>query len=186
MRGPGMRGPGMAPAELTPPVAEDAAAVWKLVADTPSLDANSPYAYLLLCTHFADTGLVARVGRRLAGFVLGYARPDAGGTVFAWQVAVAEASRGRGLGGRLLDAWFARCARRSDARFLEATVTPSNPASRGLFTSFARRHGAPLREGMAFPKAWFPGDVPHDDEIGIRVGPVSLARAVTFPHQEAI
>lgn len=170
--------------EIRPPTARDAADIWQLVEDTPALDGNSPYAYLLLCTHFAQTGLVARAGEKLAGFVLGYARPDDGATAFVWQVGVAEEARGRGLGGQLLDAWFARCARRSDVRFLEATVTPSNEPSRRLFSSFAVRHGAPVRESVAFPASLFPGAVAHEDEVSMRVGPVLLSRAFTSSSQE--
>jgi L-2,4-diaminobutyric acid acetyltransferase len=168
------------------PGRHDAADIWQLVQATPGLDDNSPYAYLLLCTHFAGTGLVARTGERLDGFVLGYLRPDEGATAFVWQVAVAEAARGRGLGSALLDTWFARCARHSDARFLEASVTPGNDASRSLFSSFAVRHGATAREHLAFPAALFPDEVPHDDETVIRIGPIPLSHAVapTTRHQE--
>lgn len=169
--------------EIRSPAAVDAAAIWELVEKTPVLDSNSPYAYLLLCTHFSETGVVARIAGRLVGFALGYARPDEGATVFVWQVAVADEARGRGLGGRMLDACFARCARRTDARFLEATVTPSNEASLALFTSFARRHCAPIQRRLAFPKLVFPDHVPHEEETTIRIGPVPLARAI-YHHEE--
>ena len=167
--------------EIRPPVPSDAQAVWRLVEKTPDLDSNSPYAYLLLCSHFGSTGLVARAGGELAGFVLGYARPDDASTAFVWQVAVAEAARGRGLARRLLDDWFARCVRRSGVRFLEATVTPSNQASRALFTSFARKRGASLREHVEFPRLLFPDDVQHQDEIALRIGPVLPSQAVRPP-----
>jgi L-2,4-diaminobutyric acid acetyltransferase len=170
--------------QIRPPSQQDAAPIWSLVAESPELDDNSPYAYLLLCSHFADTGLVARIGPRLVGFVLGYARPDDASTAFVWQVAVADEARGCGLGGQLLDRWFARCARRSDVRFLEATVTPSNAASRALFCSFARRRGAPVQERVAFPQQVFPESVSHEEEIAIRIGPVPLSRAFALPHQE--
>jgi len=164
--------------EIRAPSAADAAAIWDLVQATPALDGNSPYAYLLLCSHFADTGLVAyRPGGELAGFLLGYARPDVGSTAFVWQVAVAESARGQRLASRLLDAWFARCARRSDLRYLEATVTPSNEPSRALFESFADRHAAPLREAVAFSKALFPDEACHEEEISMRIGPISPSKA---------
>jgi L-2,4-diaminobutyric acid acetyltransferase len=170
--------------QIHAPAPEDAAAIWELVQGTPALDGNSPYAYLLLCTHFANTGVVARIGRQLVGFVLGYSRPDKGGTAFVWQVAVAEKARGRGLGAHLLDAWFARCACGSNAQFLEATVTPSNKPSRALFASFAKRHGVRIHERVAFPQDLFPDAAPHEEEIAIRIGPVPLARAIPFPKKE--
>jgi L-2,4-diaminobutyric acid acetyltransferase len=164
--------------QLRPPTAADASAIWRLVERTPALDSNSPYAYLLLCSHFAETGLVAERAGEIEGFVLGYARPDVGSTAFVWQVAVDERARGQSLGSRLLDAWFARCARGSDVRHLEATVTPSNAASRALFESFAKRHGAPLRETLAYPASLFPADAQHEDEIAFRIGPVSISQAL--------
>ena len=171
--------------EVRPPRVTDAAAVWELVEATPRLDSNSPYAYLLLCTHFADTSLVARLGGHLAGFVLGYRRPDEGRTAFVWQVAVAEAARGGGLASRMLDAWFAQCARRSDSRFVECSVTPSNHASRALFESFAKRHCAPLHEETGFPKLVFPDAVAHEEEVTLRIGPVPLARAIGSAQEKA-
>lgn len=170
---------------LRPPIAADARAVWQLVEDLPDLDSNSPYAYLLLCTHFADTGLVACLGSQLVGFVLGYARPDDGSTAFVWQVGVSDSVRRRGVARRLLDGWFARCARRSDVRFLEATVTRSNRASRGLFSSFAARRCAPLREHVAFPRTLFPESISHEDEVALRIGPVPPSQAF-FTRQERV
>ena len=180
--GSGARAAGSSAVQLRPPVESDAAEIWRLVERSEVLDGNSPYAYLLLCTHFSQTGLVARLDGELAGFVLGYARPDHGESAFVWQVAVAEPMRGRGLGGQLLDAWFAQCARHRGVRYLEATVTPSNRASKALFASFAHRHLAPIQEALAFPSTSFPDGVAHEDEVAVRVGPVSLARAC-FPRQ---
>lgn len=172
--------------EIRPPAACDAAGVWKLVDATPALDTNSRKAYRLLCTHFADTGLVAYLGSGLVGFVLGYPRPDDGATAFVWQMGVAGEARGRGLGAHLLAAWFARCARRSDVRFLEATVAPGNQASRALLSSFAARHGAPIHERVAYPAAVLPEGADPESEIAVRVGPVPLSRAFALPHQESI
>lgn len=150
------------------PAPGDAAAVWQLVRDAGALDLNSPYAYLLLCSDFRETGVVAPAEEgRLGGFVLGYRRPSAPDAWFVWQVAVAPEQRGRGLAGQML-AWV--MDRHPDVRFLEATVTPSNEASRALFRGHARRYGLDWSEEMAFPKALFPaGD--HEDEVRIRIGP---------------
>ena len=171
--------------ELRAPRASDAAAIWELVEASGVLDLNSPYAYLLLCTHFARTAVVATRNGELIGFVLGYKRPDDGHTAFVWQVGVAERARGRGVGRALLEAWFARCARDPNVHFLEATITPANDASRALFCSFARQHGAGLLERVEFPASLFPAGAGHEEEICLRIGPLPLGRAIDPAQQEA-
>jgi L-2,4-diaminobutyric acid acetyltransferase len=176
--------------ELRSPVATDARSIWQLVDALPDLDSNSPYAYLLLCSHFAGTALIARRNSEPAGFVLGYQRPDEATTAFVWQIAVAESARGCGLGRAMLDRWFARCTEAFDARFLEATVTPSNRASRALFTSFANKRSVSLEEQVAFPSGLFPEHPPHESEISLRIGPMTstgeagLASPSTSQRQE--
>lgn len=149
------------------PCAEDGARVWQLVQSSGVLDCNSSYVYLLLCTHFADTCAVAEEGDDLLGFVTGYRLPDKPQTWFVWQVAVSATARGRGLGKRLLRTVLAR---HEDIRAVEATVSPSNHASRALFTSLARDLGVPLREGRGFASPLFPDS--HEDEPMLRIGPV--------------
>ncbi len=161
--------------EFQSPVATDAREIWGMVDALPDLDSNSPYAYLLLCSHFAATGLVARRGGQLAGFVLGYQLPDDTATAFVWQIAVAEGARGCGLGRTLLDRWFARCADALDTHFLEATVTPSNKASRALFSNFAAKRGAAIKVDVAFPSVLFPESLTHEAEVGFRIGPITPA-----------
>lgn len=151
------------------PTANDAAAVCRLVRDSRVLDPNSAYAYLLLCSHFADTSRVLEEDGRIVAFVLGYRRPDAPEAIFVWQVGTAAEARGRGHAKRLvLDLVTAERAR--GARFLDATVTPSNAASAALFRGVARALGAPCGESLAYPSELFP-DPGHEDEILFRIGP---------------
>lgn len=152
------------------PEPRDAAPMWSLVRDSGALDLNSPYAYLLVCSHFAGTSVVAEAGGRLVGFVASYRPPPKPETVFVWQIGVDAAARGQGLGGRLLSAVLERPGCRG-VRFLEATVTPSNDASRALFEGFARRRGAPCREEPGFGSELFPADPPHEPEGLLRIGP---------------
>jgi L-2,4-diaminobutyric acid acetyltransferase len=154
---------------LRPPARTDAAAIHELVNQSGGLEANSRYAYLLLCDHFGETGVVAERDDRLEGFVAGYLIPVRPDTVFVWQVGVAESARRTGLGKRLLRALVRRPACR-EVHHLEATVTPSNQASQRLFRSFARELGAPCREGPGYPASEF-GDQAHEDEVLFRVGP---------------
>jgi L-2,4-diaminobutyric acid acetyltransferase len=157
------------PCELRALEAGDAAAIWRCARASKILDVNSPYAYLLLCSDFADAGIVAARENEVLGFVVGYRPPPRPETLFVWQVAVAAAHRGEGLAGRMLDAILARHLAAS-GRYVEATVTPSNRASAALFTSFAQRHEAPLVETPAFARELFP-DGDHEDETRLRMGP---------------
>lgn len=144
--------------------------MWRIARDSGKLDLNSPYAYLLWCRDFAATSVVARVGEEVAGFVTGYARPDAPDTFVVWQVAVAASHRGRGLAHRMLCHLTERLAPQG-ARFLEATVTPDNTPSTRLFTAFATDRGAEISRRVLFDGAAFPE--PHEAEILLRIGPLT-------------
>ncbi len=155
---------------LREPRTTDAAAVWGLVDETGVLDLNSPYAYLLVCTHHAATSVVAHAGDLLVGFVSAYRLPQRPEVLFVWQVAVAEAARRAGLAKRMLLALPRRRAARG-VRFLEATVTPSNRASRRLFESVARSLDAELEVGPGFGEDDFPAGG-HEREDVYRIGPL--------------
>lgn len=148
--------------------------MWRLAVDTGALDVNSPYAYLLVCTHFAATSIVAEdpEGQGLAGFVAAYRLPDDLDVLFVWQIAVRADRRDVGLGGQLLRALLAQPGNRG-VRWLEATVTPSNRASERLFHSFARSVGAACAATGSVPADMFPGG-DHESEVLHRIGPLSI------------
>ena len=148
----------------------DAADMWRLVRDTPVLDLNSAYCYLLACEEFGPSSLVARDGSELAGFVLALRPPRRPESLFVWQVAVAASQRGAGLGARMLRELIALPANR-DARFLEATVDPSNAASLALFGAFARENGADCARRPHFGPEDFP-EPGHEAEEIHRIGPL--------------
>lgn len=154
---------------LRGPRPEDAAAIWNLVERDGALDANSPYAYLLLCSDFAATGAIVEADGELAGFVLGYRPPTRPEAWFVWQVGVHEGHRGLGLATTLLEFVLGRLAGDGVA-FLEATVTPSNEPSAGLFQGLARRMGAQCTSETAFGADLFPGG-DHEAEVRLRIGP---------------
>jgi L-2,4-diaminobutyric acid acetyltransferase len=158
--------------ELRAPSVDDGAAIARLAAHAGSLDVNSSYAYVLWCRDFARTSIVAEARAQVVGFITGYLRPDQPDVLFVWQVAVDEAARGRGVGARLLDAALASEAAAGCA-YLEATVTPSNASSWGLFRGLARRRGVPCREEeeAGFVAALFP-DGGHEGEVLVRIGPL--------------
>ncbi len=152
------------------PIADDGAAIWQLVHDGGELDLNSPYAYLLLCTDFAETSIVAEDDDGLLGFVLSYRPPSRPDALFVWQVGVAPRARRRGLGRRLLHRVLDQPAN-VDATFLTATVTPDNEASQRLFRSFARDLRVPCETEPRFTEDHFPGDE-HEAEVEFVIGPL--------------
>lgn len=166
-----------APITLRGPRETDAAPMWELVRRGGSLDLNSPYLYLLICTDHADTSVVATDAEGdLVGFVAAYRPPPDPGATFVWQVGVDPKARGRGLGRRLLLGLLAREANR-DARELVATVTPDNAASLALFRGVARDLGANVQESERFASELFPDlpDEDHEPEMELRVGPLPAA-----------
>jgi L-2,4-diaminobutyric acid acetyltransferase len=157
---------------LRPPTIDDAAAVWRLARDSGSLDLNSPYAYLLVCSDFATTSVVAEDTDGLVGFVACYRPPTDRACAFVWQVAVADRARGAGLGRRLLTAMLAQPGN-ADVRCLTATVTPDNEPSLRLFRGFADALGVRCAERERFPVDVFPQEVgAHEPELELRIGPL--------------
>lgn len=163
------------PVAMRPPSPADAATLWALVRDSGVLDLNSPYAYLLLCSDFADTCVVAESAGRAIGFVGAYRPPPRPDSVFVWQIVIDRSAQRQGLGAGLLECLLARPGCRG-ARFLEATVTPSNEPSRALFERFARRRGVPLLKAVAFGGELFP-TADHEEEMRIRIGPLSTSES---------
>jgi len=157
--------------ELRSPTTKDAARIWQLVRETGVLDPNSAYLYLLLCRDFRDTCLVAVQEESTVGFVSGYMLPGDPGVLFVWQVGVASNAKRQGIGLRLLRELIERNARSLTA--IEATVSPSNVASRRLFESLARVLGASV---VDVPDGGFnAGDFPpgdHEAEPRIRISPL--------------
>lgn len=131
------------------------------------LDVNSRYAYLLWCRDFAATSVVARSNDDVIGFITGFRRPDRPSTLVVWQVAVAEAARGMGVAGAMLDALFDGVL---DVEHLETTITPDNDASIALFSRFAERRGAAVRRSELFGAELLGRG--HQPEILFRIGPI--------------
>lgn len=162
-------GPSAAPIQLRSPSVADGNAILQLVRASGVLEPNTCYAYLLLSTHFADTCVVAEQGGELVGFVAAYRPPTNPAAVFVWQIGVSEKARGQGLGKRLLH-YVADAPGCEGVRFLEATVSPSNEASRRLFTRFANDRGSRCDVGPGFAPADF-GPTTHEEELLFRIGP---------------
>jgi len=161
---------------LTSPTAADGPALSDLITRCPPLDTNSRYCNLLQCTDFAETAVLAwleseRAERRLLGSITGYIPPKQPDVLFVWQVAVAEAGRGRGLAKSMLRHLLQR-ERGKDVRFIETTITLNNQASWALFRGFARELACGCEESVCFDKEQhFAGY--HDSEFLCRIGPFS-------------
>ena len=157
--------------EIRSPTTKDAAKIWQLVRETGILDPNSAYLYLLLCRDFRDTCLVAVKEARIVGFVSGYRLPSDIRVLFVWQVGVASDAKRQGIGSQLLRELVERNAGTLTA--IEATVSPSNVASRRLFESLAQSLGASVFDvpDGGFGEGDFPpGD--HEPEPRIRISPL--------------
>ena len=169
-------------ATLRQPTIEDAADLWQLVADSGTLDRNSVYLYLLLCHDFADTCVVAERAGKVVGFVSAYRLPSDPTVLFVWQIGVDVSARRQGLAlrmlGHLIRQFVHAGVSKDSIRFVEATVSPSNVASRQLFESLARGVGAPLQDIDGFSESLFPSGN-HEAEPRIRIGPIKTAQLAT-------
>ena len=156
------------------PALADAAAIHALIDECQPLDLNSKYAYMLLCTHFADTCAVAEREGSVVGFVSAYRKPNDHSVLFVWQVAVSERGRGQGVGKGLLEEILTR-PEQAAVRNLEATISPSNRPSWALFESFARKRGAKCASQTLFREEDF-GSQEHEEEQLLRIGPFESPR----------
>ncbi|MEQ8232696.1 MAG: diaminobutyrate acetyltransferase [Gammaproteobacteria bacterium] len=154
---------------LDTPVATDASAVHALIARCPPLDHNSLYCNLLQCTDFADTCAIARLDDDVAGFVSGYRPPNRPDVLFIWQVAVDSRARGRALARRLITHILARPACRG-VTMLHTTVTPSNTASRAMFTRLADELEAAVEISPRFDRHLHLADHAESEEL-FSIGP---------------
>jgi L-2,4-diaminobutyric acid acetyltransferase len=160
----------MARLAFRPPTLRDAARIWRFAPQRGTAAQDSCYAFVLLCSHFSDTGIVAEEGDALVGYALGYRPPIRPDDAFVWQLGVAT-GRDRGeLVPRLLEEFLARRANQS-ARFLCITASPKDQALREELQQVARRLSTRCAVEPCFPADMFDGNHPGEDLL--RVGPVS-------------
>lgn len=156
---------------LRAPVAEDGPAIHALVTRSAPLDLNSPYCYLILCAHFSSTCVVAEEDNEVVAFITAYIPPERQDVLFVWQVAVDARMRGRGVAKKMLRHLLDSSGNKR-IRYVEATVNPSNNASRSLFQSLANACNCTMDESMLFPAEMF-GEGDHEQENLIRLGPIA-------------
>ncbi|TWT34883.1 diaminobutyrate acetyltransferase [Blastopirellula retiformator] len=153
---------------LRRPGKQDAQSLWRLVCANETLDTNSCYLYLIQATEFSDSCVVAELNGEIVGFATGFRPPKRPDSLFVWQVLVAPAARGKKLAKRMLS----YLVRHGDGvQFVEATITPSNAASRALFASLASQLRASIGYTRCFETTDF-GASGHEAEELVRVGPI--------------
>lgn len=154
--------------------AEDAAGIYDLIVRSAPLERNSRYAYMLLTHYFGRTCVAATLEGRIVGACTAFVPPEREDTIFIWQIAVDESVRQLGLGLAMIRHLLKRkCCR--DVKYVEATVTQSNAASRRLFESLAQGLNAAFEERVLFCSALF-GPDRHEDETGFRIGPLAVSQ----------
>lgn len=155
---------------IRPPELTDGPAITAMARESATLDVNSDYAYLLMCTHFATTCAIAHKGDESAAFVTGYIPPNKPETLFIWQICVRPAYRRLGLGLLLIESLLQRTDCKN-VRYVAASINPSNHASQKMFHSLAKHHHTECQMRPFFSKDLF-GSSNHEEELLYRVGPL--------------
>lgn len=160
----------------------DGGAMWRLARESGVLEENAEYTYHMFSQFFGETSTVAEVDGEAVGFVAGFRPPYREDSLFVWQIAVDESVRGRGLAAAMLHGLIQRLSPR--IHYLEATVTPSNEASKRTFRKIGRELDANVSEEILFPGDRFHGPS-HEDEVLFRIGPIDPKRVGEHAKQAA-
>lgn len=156
-----------------PPVTRDATSIWKLARASTSADSNSPYFYLMWCHEFPSTCVVATVGNRVVGFLLGYQRQDRPDTLVVWQEEIDPSYHVLGLRLSMLNEVIRRNADRGIS-FVETTATPYDKGIVRVVERFARQRAARVVRRVLFAAGYFPDA--HATEILYSIGPFEVLR----------
>lgn len=158
------------------PRLEDAPKIFELVKNSPPLDVNSEYLYILICHHFSKSSVVALDGSKVVGMIAGYLPPQKQDTLFIWQVVADKNYRKMGLAQKMAKSILSReyC---DDVKYIEATVTPSNIPSRKFFESLAEETNGSFSINPLFTKEHFSSS--HEPEDLIKIGPIQIRLEVT-------
>ncbi|TDF97285.1 diaminobutyrate acetyltransferase [Paenibacillus piri] len=155
------------------PEKKDGTPIWKLIQQTEALDVNSAYCYILLSDYLRDTCVIAEEEEKIVGFISAFRAPSRNDTLFVWQIAVAPSKQRRGIARRMLKELLAReCC--SDVVYIEATVSPSNLASRGLLLRLAKDYRMECHLSAGYADALFPVEARHEEELLFRLGPLPV------------
>lgn len=153
------------------PSKRDGAKLWKLVKDSGKLDVNSPYFYITMSHWFSNSCMIVEDinNDRIIGAVVGFRQPEHRNRLFIWQITVHEDYRGQGIALKLLD----ELASQSGTEYVEATISPSNAASRRLFEKWSAMIKADMikSESEGFGIELFPEQAHEQEDLYI-IGPL--------------
>ncbi len=153
------------------PNIKDAIEVYRLIDRCKPLDLNSEYYYMIMCSHFRGTSVVAEAEGEIVGFISAYQKPEDLRTLFVWQVAVDSRFRGK----KVSKLMMANILTRANVKIvdkIETTVSPSNMASLGLFKSMAKTLKADMSDSKFISSDMFDGE--HEEEVLYTIKPVDL------------
>ncbi len=159
------------PIIIRKPQIEDGERIYHLVKQCKPLDINSLYGYLLICTHFDQTSVLAESNNEIVGYISAYINPHHRKTLFIWQVAVHPDTRGRGLATKMIMDILNR-EYTDSVKFIETTVTPSNHSSMSLFQKIASQLDTNIQKSSFFTSDLF-GKSNHEEELLLRIGPLT-------------
>ncbi|HOO70991.1 MAG TPA: diaminobutyrate acetyltransferase [Spirochaetota bacterium] len=156
------------------PKISDGPSIYELIKNSPPLDLNSSYCYLMLCANFSETCIIAEQNSNIAGFISAYILPAAQDVLFVWQVVVDQKSRSQGLASGMLAALMER-PNLKQISHIETSVTPGNRASDLFFRSFARNMQAECTTSLLFDASLL-GSEGHEQEILYKIGPFKRSK----------
>lgn len=155
--------------EVKHPILVESNRMWEL-AEKAGLDVNSSYSYLMMTKFFNDRCFVIKDDDIVIGFVTGFILKD--DVYFVWQIAIDPDYQGNGLSQKLLHDAVKILMTKHQIKFIQATVSPENKASMGLFKSIASSYNTFFAVKEGFTESHFPDDKP--EEKLIQVGPLDI------------
>jgi L-2,4-diaminobutyric acid acetyltransferase len=122
---------------------DDVEEIVNFVASCPPLDLHTSFTYWVTTQYWGDMCFVALLEGRIVGYAsaIGSGRED--GTLYLWQVGVADELRSAGLAQRLISS-VADASRARGFSKLQVTIAPGNEASLRAFSRFAASLGQQL------------------------------------------
>lgn len=151
------------------PSTNDATGIFHIAQGTSQLDRYPEYFYLLWCRDFKKTSLVVKKSNNIAGFIIGYSRPDDPKTLLIWQQAMNKEIINKGIGVKLLYNLTKKCSQEG-TRFIEATIDPNNRGAERTLTGISKLFKTKISKQDIFDEEIF--STKHHKEILVRVGPL--------------